>query len=160
MQLLVKMGANIGSMDNFGQTALFKAAESGQPAVVRLLLQNGTDVQTESYNMYSPLDAAVRGGRLAIVQLLLGNTANTAVTHKYATIALFKAAPAGLSEAFQLLVDHCRKIGVPEEVVQSTRRVQTGSLIRKICDYCEAGILGTDIYYHCETCNLSDFDLC
>lgn len=43
VSLLIDYGANVFHRDNFGQTAVHWAAASGEPDILRLIIQNGVD---------------------------------------------------------------------------------------------------------------------
>ena len=56
----------------FGKTALHYAAENGQLEVLRLLIDNGTDVNTaKTIFGKTALHSAVCGGHLEVMRLLL-----------------------------------------------------------------------------------------
>lgn len=56
---------------------LHEAARNGDLAVLRLLLDSGTDLEARDYNRETPLHAAVLSGQADAVQLLLVRGANT-----------------------------------------------------------------------------------
>ncbi|KAH7132772.1 ankyrin repeat-containing domain protein [Dactylonectria macrodidyma] len=59
------------SKDYMGWTPLSFAAESGQEAVVRLLLEKGAAIESKDDNGCTPLSLAAKRGDEAIVRLLL-----------------------------------------------------------------------------------------
>ncbi|MFF4352420.1 ankyrin repeat domain-containing protein [Streptomyces sp. NPDC001530] len=68
---LLHSGANPESVDEDGQTALYLAAVSDQPGIVRLLLAAGADPDRLSQGTDAPLCGAVCGGHTAVVRALL-----------------------------------------------------------------------------------------
>ncbi|KAK0704291.1 ankyrin repeat-containing domain protein [Lasiosphaeris hirsuta] len=72
-KLLVEQGANIESKDRSGWTPLSHAVESGNEAVVQLLLEKRADVESEdrSTEGVSLLSWASGNGLIAVVRLLL-----------------------------------------------------------------------------------------
>ncbi|KAH6721127.1 ankyrin repeat-containing domain protein, partial [Leptodontidium sp. MPI-SDFR-AT-0119] len=55
----------------FGQTPLWAAAEMGNKAVVKLLLENGADITVANSDGWTPLNAASYRGYVDVVKLLL-----------------------------------------------------------------------------------------
>jgi ankyrin repeat protein len=160
IRLLLRRGANIHAKDHGRETALYKAAESGRLAVVRLLLGNGADIKVGTPEKFSIIDAAASAGHLLVLQLLLDNDANIFAENKYRVRVLFRAADSNSEEVFHLLEDHCRKNDVPEEILETARKVLNGCEYRVMCDHCEAGILNSNAHYHCSICDHDNFDLC
>ena len=66
-----------GSDDREKQKALLHAAQNGNKEVVKLLLDKGTDIETEDDNGWTPLVVAALAGRSQVVQLLLAQKANS-----------------------------------------------------------------------------------
>ena len=78
MQALLAKGAEVNARNAHGWTPLHVAAAGGDPAVVALLLQYGADVHAQSHIGTTPLDnATTRGGRKAVIDLLLAHGART-----------------------------------------------------------------------------------
>jgi ankyrin repeat protein len=71
MEQSFRLGANLEAKDIEGKTPLGKACESGQLAVVDLLLQRGANYSARDNNNNAPLDLAVLHGHGAVVNLLL-----------------------------------------------------------------------------------------
>ncbi|GAB6033061.1 hypothetical protein CHUAL_012677 [Chamberlinius hualienensis] len=61
----------VNSTPNGSNTLLFRAAESGQKDMVKLLLENGADGRVHLVTKYSPLHIACYNGKKEIVKLLL-----------------------------------------------------------------------------------------
>jgi ankyrin repeat protein len=71
-KLLLGTGnVDIDSKDNYGQTPLLWAAESGHEAVVKLLLEMGKADVDCNCNGRTPLSYAAENGHEAVVKLLL-----------------------------------------------------------------------------------------
>ena len=64
------MGADINKADDDGVTQLYIAAELGQEAIVRALIEAGADVNKATDNGWTPLYIAAQEGHTAIVQIL------------------------------------------------------------------------------------------
>src|SRR3989442_2446634 len=76
MEALLAQGAEVNARNAHGWTPLHVAAAGGDPAVVALLLKHGADVHTQSHIGTTPLDnATIRGGRKAVIDLLLAHGA-------------------------------------------------------------------------------------
>ncbi|KAJ7246198.1 ankyrin repeat-containing domain protein [Mycena rebaudengoi] len=98
-------GAYVDIPGVVGDSALRVAAENGHIEAVRLLLENGADVnpQTEGWQMGSALLAASRHGHMKIVQLLLDNGAGARAE---LNMALGTAAGGGNIEIVRLLLEN------------------------------------------------------
>src|SRR5271154_2111096 len=62
VHLLLENGADIGTKDSYGRTALYKAVEGGHKAVVQLLLERGADANAPGGDFGNALQAASFGG--------------------------------------------------------------------------------------------------
>ncbi|KAF3767955.1 ankyrin, partial [Cryphonectria parasitica EP155] len=72
--ILIKHGVPINLLQGtFAWSALHCAAESGNAATVRLLLNQGADLWSEDIVGWTPLHLAAMGGHSAVVRLLLQN---------------------------------------------------------------------------------------
>jgi ankyrin repeat protein len=72
VEALVKNGQYPDLKDNFGRTPLLWAAEKGHKVVVKLLLENGAELETKDENYsQTPLSLAAEEGHEAVVKLLL-----------------------------------------------------------------------------------------
>ncbi|SMY26862.1 unnamed protein product [Zymoseptoria tritici ST99CH_1A5] len=104
VQLLLNRGANIDSKDRLGESALFKAAETGHARMVQMLIDSGADVN--AMNTDGPaLHAASRNGHQTIVQLLLDAGADINATDDRGYTALQDASANGHQGILQLLLD-------------------------------------------------------
>jgi hypothetical protein len=64
-------GANINAQDEHGMTALHYAVKSGEPAVVKLLLQAGANVLARARSGETPVDIARSEGKDSLLALML-----------------------------------------------------------------------------------------
>jgi ankyrin repeat protein len=72
MTALLENGHDLNSKDSSGWTPLSYAAEKGQGAVVKLLLEKGAELETKDNNYgRTPLSWAAWDGHKAVVKLLL-----------------------------------------------------------------------------------------
>ncbi|XP_036355047.1 26S proteasome non-ATPase regulatory subunit 10-like [Octopus sinensis] len=72
-EILLEAGAELGTKDIFGRTALHWAVICDQPHAVEILLSRGCDVNPQDVNGQTPLHFACSSGHLHIVELLLGH---------------------------------------------------------------------------------------
>lgn len=82
VQLLLSAGIDIRAKNRLDNTALHTCSRTGNPKVVRLLLENGADQDLEArihYWLWTPLFLAVRNGHHETVKVLLEFGANTEV---------------------------------------------------------------------------------
>jgi len=107
VRLLLEKGANIEAQYGDGNyTALSGAAAKGHEAVVRLLLENGADI---NHNGWQPaLHHAAGGGHEAVVRLLIEKGANVKAKNKNGETALHRATGASLrsEEMVRLLLEY------------------------------------------------------
>ena len=72
MGTLLEKGAKLeAKSDDNGQTPLLHAIEKGHQAVVKLLLENGAELESKDKNGGTPLSWAAESGHEAVVKLLL-----------------------------------------------------------------------------------------
>ena len=77
VELLLKKGTQVDSVDNIVKELLFRAAEKGHEAVVKLLLEQGADLESRDISFrQTPLSWAAKNGHEAMVKLLLEHGAN------------------------------------------------------------------------------------
>lgn len=104
MSLLINAGANVNAKNAFDATALMWAA--ADPAKVRLLLDNGSDVNANSKQGRTPfIIAASNNGAKSILQLLIAKGADAKTTDAAKNTALIAAAHANDAESVELLLD-------------------------------------------------------
>ncbi|QYS95415.1 ANK_REP_REGION domain-containing protein [Trichoderma simmonsii] len=83
---------------------LMRAVENGQKGIVKMLLENGADVNTQGWSGQTLLSWAVRGRQKEIAMLLLENGANTEIPDSLGQTPLWSAAQLGEAEIVKLLV--------------------------------------------------------
>ncbi|KAJ0163499.1 putative ankyrin repeat protein [Colletotrichum tanaceti] len=98
--------------DLYGSGALHLAAESGDDAMVELLLQEGADVQGQDASGRSPLCMASARGHLGIVETLLGEGADINHADSKGRNPLWRSISADRQDVVKLLLDkganvHC-----------------------------------------------------
>jgi ankyrin repeat protein len=94
VQRLLKKGADTNFKDEDGRPPLMLAilAEYASPKVVRLLIENGADVNTKDFGQkWSALHFAARDGRREIVQILLGSGAEVDSQNIFGNTPLMEA---------------------------------------------------------------------
>jgi ankyrin repeat protein len=112
IKVLLKNGADINASNNYGYTALMKAADSDKTEAVRLLLENGGDAGGYSnWGLTVLMYAMDSSPNLEIVALLLDNGADPNAPFlnlndpSYGSTVLMWAAKNLNSEAISLLLD-------------------------------------------------------
>ena len=77
LKVLIAHGASVKAKENSrSQTALMWAVAEGHTAAAATLIEAGADINARSRGQFSPLVFAVRGGKTAIVRLLLDKGAS------------------------------------------------------------------------------------
>src|SRR5207248_569371 len=99
VKLLLENGADVDAKDYYGWTALHIAAESGDEALVRLLLDKGADPNTKrtgfSWAESTALHIAAACGHEAVVDVLLEKGADIEIKNNEEETALHIAARNG-----------------------------------------------------------------
>ena len=106
MTLFLDHGAPIDARDLDGSTALYKAAETGRPAIVRLLVERGANVNLPGRSEATPVTAAAYMGSEPIVKFLIEKGADLNAIDKTKKGALVYAAGRGFPPVARLLLDH------------------------------------------------------
>lgn len=80
--LIKECGAYVNLVDHFGESPLMFAAMKGSIETIRCLLDNGSSIYTQAYDLATPLFLAVSENRVAVTELLLreGSPIETADT--------------------------------------------------------------------------------
>ena len=89
-----------------GRTGLHKAAEAGEVAEIRALLDSGADINVACAKGDTPLTLAAWRGRDAAVELLLERGADSSHVNSAGHTSLHKAAVAGRTGVVRQLLDH------------------------------------------------------
>lgn len=104
-RLLLEHGADILRRDGNGATTLHLAAEAGNEALVKLLLET-MDPDELDYSRQTPLCKAVQGGKDNVVRLLLAAGADVNLKDIWGNSALHLAVKAGSEKLTLLLLEH------------------------------------------------------
>ncbi len=113
-QELIHLGADVDARDGLGFPVLMTAARRGSLALVKLLIDNGADVDLEAQDPYfidfsgaTALMWAAEDGHLDIVEFLLDNGADVYFwSQTFIPTALLRAAVNGRTEVVRSLLDH------------------------------------------------------
>lgn len=95
----------IDSMDSSNVTPLSYATSFGNIDGMRLLLDNGADVNSKDINSWTPLFYAIRYGNLNAVKLLIDRGANITMQNKFGNTPLQVACKRGNLEIVELLLE-------------------------------------------------------
>lgn len=122
VQALLARGADVNVPQGDGMTALHWAAERGDEALVRLLLDAGAEASATTRNgNYTPLHLAARSGDAVIVKALLDAGADvTARTSTGGALAIHMAAAATSAEAIEALVAAGAEVDATDEAFGQT----------------------------------------
>ncbi len=104
-------GVNVNKRHFFTRdTLLIEAAANGHLDVVKLLIENGADVNLKGEAWYGPLHAAAAKGHIEVVKILLENGADVNIFHQ--NKPLHDAAMNGHIEVAEILLAHGADINV------------------------------------------------
>lgn len=106
MTLLLDHGANIESVDNTRESALFFAVKQGQLEAAALLLDRGANVNATSEYGSTPLQSAAWHGHVAMAKLLLDHGANVNARTRHDGTPLHAAAKRGYFDLVELFLEH------------------------------------------------------
>lgn len=102
--LLLRLGSDVESQDNLGNTALHYATLSGCPREARLLIEANANVNFKNKEGQTPLMKAAALGKTPIIKLLVERGASIQDQDRFKRTALHHAAEIGRPGAVQLLV--------------------------------------------------------
>jgi ankyrin repeat protein len=108
-------GANVNWKDMSGNTALMRASQNGHVEIVRLLLEKGAQIDTQSNTGFTALMAAsFASGTIECVRLLLEKGANMYIKNKHGKTVKDVAKSKGHADIIQLLdeVSFCFKLKI------------------------------------------------
>jgi uncharacterized protein len=104
VRTLLGKGADINSKDQYGQTALMNAAQTGQAELVRLLIEKGADLNIRAKYNLSALMLSLIAGHPEVARLLIEAGADVNLrSHRNFYSALHLAENAGYREIVLLL---------------------------------------------------------
>ncbi|MFD9461938.1 ankyrin repeat domain-containing protein [Streptomyces sp. NPDC060027] len=102
---LLRAGVSAEAVDEDGQSALYLAAVSDQPGMVRLLLAAGADPDRLSLGTDAPLCGAACGGHTEVVHALLAAGAGPNTVEEFGLTALTWALRGGHTAVAKALLD-------------------------------------------------------
>ncbi|WEW60166.1 hypothetical protein PRK78_005651 [Emydomyces testavorans] len=106
LQLLIDRGVDIDAKDqDYGQTAVQKAASQGDDEVVRLLIENGADVHARCSSDNTVLHAAALACNAETINFLIDKGLDVNATHNTGGTPLHAAASTSNIAAVRTLID-------------------------------------------------------
>jgi ankyrin repeat protein len=118
---LLKNGQGLDPEDGDSRTPLWKAAENGHEAVVKLLVEKGAKLNFKDMVGLTPLWAAAENGHEAIVKLLVEKGAEFDFTDTYdGQTPLWMAAKNGHEAVVKLLVENGAKLNFKDKYNDQT----------------------------------------
>eukprot|EP00210_Caulerpa_lentillifera_P009126 g8700.t1 len=96
---------NINGKTTQGLAAAYFALSNGLVEFMDMLLDYGLDLDARRFVHTNPLEAAIIGGSIALLEKCLNNGAHVDVQNHYGKSALYIAADENLSEAVNMLLD-------------------------------------------------------
>ncbi|KAI1319323.1 ankyrin repeat-containing domain protein [Xylariaceae sp. FL0255] len=97
-------GAYAKSRDSQGNSLLAQAAKAGRGSIIRMLLDNGADIELGDIIRLSPLSCAAKYGHEEVVRILLARGANIESKDEHGMFPLTRAAQAGQEGTIRLLL--------------------------------------------------------
>ncbi|KAH0622857.1 hypothetical protein JD844_025625 [Phrynosoma platyrhinos] len=106
LKLLLDQGANIESVDDFGITPIFVAAQYGKLECLRILISYGANVNCQAKDRATPLFIAAQEGNDGCVELLLSSGAdpNLYCNEEEWQLPIHAAAQMGHSNILRMLI--------------------------------------------------------
>ncbi|AET72878.1 hypothetical protein PGAG_00424 [Phaeocystis globosa virus 12T] len=108
--LLIKNGANIDAIDNYGETPLFLAVKANNIEMVKLLIEKGaeTNIENKTQNSIMHYAAEIPGDNVEVLKYLIRNSSDTAVNsiNDKEQTPLHLSAELGNTNAAKLLVEN------------------------------------------------------
>lgn len=102
----------IDQRDDVQATPLILATLGGNLNIVKMLLNNGADINARNWNGHSSLQYACSKGWHTIVEYLLENNADINIRDKYGDTCLHRTVVLGRLEILQLLLNHTKNLNV------------------------------------------------
>jgi len=108
----IDKGANVNAINLWGNTALMEASSNGHTEIVKLLIEQGADVNAQpKLNGITALMLASSNGHTEIAKLLIKAGADVNAQSKHGT-ALIKAWQEGYTEIAKLLIEEGADVNV------------------------------------------------
>ncbi|KAI9434718.1 hypothetical protein H4582DRAFT_1855819 [Lactarius indigo] len=104
--LLLEHGTDLNIQDDYDETPLHRASETGLPDVVRWLLDRGVDLEAQLGNHSTALHLAAVNGCLEVAEILLEHNAEVNARDDLDRVPLHNAAFNGHLKVVQLLLKH------------------------------------------------------
>jgi ankyrin repeat protein len=124
VKALLKAGADVRAVNDYGATPMSEAAERGDPEIIRALLKAGADVESANPTGQTALMTVARNGSVAAAELLLKAGADVnAVERRRGQTALMWAAAQGQPTMVRFLVRHGARVDARSTVREWPRRV-------------------------------------
>ncbi|MEO8218721.1 MAG: ankyrin repeat domain-containing protein [Acidobacteriota bacterium] len=105
VKILIAEGANVNARDEYGQSILMTASDTGSAELVKLLVDAKADVNIGNEYKITPLSSAAEQGHLDIVQLLLASGAKVNARSTAGGTALQVAVLRGYADIVRALID-------------------------------------------------------
>lgn len=106
LKQLVKLGMDLEQTDEYGRTALLKAAEKGELEIVEYLADHGADTDVRDCSGMTALIYAAWFGQLSVVQYLVEHVADKDAQDSDGWTAMMYAVMYDKVEVLQYLVEH------------------------------------------------------
>ncbi|KAK6519154.1 hypothetical protein TWF281_003843 [Arthrobotrys megalospora] len=105
--------------DQWGRTPLLMAAEAGQEAVVKILMEKGASLESQNGRGQTPLSIAAEAGREAVVKILMDKGANLETKEERGQTPLSLAAEGGHESVVRMLVEKGASLATGDKWGQS-----------------------------------------
>ena len=124
VMLLLQNGANIGEINDRGQTSLHVATLNGDLEMTQLLLDMGIDIEANDNNNMTAFYHAARTGNEAILQILLQQNASPSIMerNKEGNTVLHDASSSGNEGIVRLLVDRLVELDANVDTLDNDQR--------------------------------------
>lgn len=117
VKLLIRMGADVNTVNKHGKTPLFFATEMDKMETVKLLIKEGANVNNIDTMGYTPFLLTVDLNNIELFKILLNLGANVNISTKHANTSLHTASALSNTEMVNLLIQE----GVDVNAVISRR---------------------------------------
>jgi hypothetical protein len=128
---LLDRGVDVAQKDNYGETALIKAAYQGHAEIVRLLIEGNADLNAQDKSGADALMSAALQGNTECVRLLLDKAANVQAQNAAGQTAMLLAAANGHADVAALLKT-AGAAEVSEEQIETYRQATTVERLKTI----------------------------